>query len=510
MQVTHTKNFFIAEGFPRATVTRAGFAYSRKHKVWATPFAQVALKLYSCADADTQAEIVARIKIEREVEMDSGAVYTSKRFSVPEGLSLLPFQRAGVAWILERINTLLADEMGLGKTVQCIVAINELKPRTVLIICPASLKQLWKNELEKWLTIEMEIGISVGKKYSHTQINIINYDILDKHKSDLASQTWDLLIIDEVHYLKNGKTKRAKAVVETPIKAKRKIALSGTPLVNRPAELFTVLKYLSPFGFANRSFFEKRYCAAYYGDSGWDNTGHSNLAELQQKLRSSLMIRREKAMVLWQLPNKTRQVVPLKIDRTDLAELNSVIAPDMSYGDAMSKLREGSIEFDTISKYRRMLGEAKVDACIEHISGLLKNVDKLVVFAWHKHVVTALSDAFPRSLLITGGTPVKHRQGIVERFQNDKNVNLFIGNIKAAGTGITLTAASTVVFVELDWVPGNVTQAEDRCHRIGQTSAVLVQHLVVDSSLDINMAKAIIKKQKVIDKTVNSNAAVNV
>lgn len=503
MQLTHTQNFFIADDVPVHLCKRAGFAYSKKYKVWATPFSMIAKKLMAYASQETKIEISKRVTMEKEIAISSGAVYSSKTFSVPEGLALLPFQRAGVAWILERINTLLADDMGLGKTVQCIAAINELKPKTVLVICPASLKQNWKNELEKWLTVKMDIGVSYGKKYSHTQINIINYDVLGKHKSDLTSQTWDLLIIDECHLLKNHKTKRAKVVVEAPIKAKRKIALSGTPIVNRPVELFTVLKYLSPFGFPNRNRFEKQYCGAYMGENGWDNSGASNSAELQHLLRSTLMIRRKKGLVLWQLPSKTRQVIPLEIESGDLEELNTLIKPDMMYSQVMSKLKEERIDFETISEYRRLLGEAKVGACIEHIKGLVKEIDKLVIFAWHKTVINDLYEAFPGSVKITGATPVHQRQSVVDSFQNDKNVKLFIGNIKAAGTGITLTAASTVVFVELDWVPGNVSQAEDRCHRIGQESAVLVQHLVVDNSLDINMAKAIIRKQKVIDKVVN-------
>ena len=245
--------------------------------------------------------------------------------------------------------------------------------------------------------------------------------------------------------------------------------------------------------------------------NGWDTSGNSNLDELQTLLRSTIMIRREKAMVLWQLPNKTRQIVPIDIGSDDLAELNSIIDPSENYGKLLGKMKTSKVSFDCISKYRRLLGEVKVEAAINYLKVVAKTNKKIVIFAWHKIVIEKLSEAFENEcVVISGSTPVHKRQDLVDKFQTDKKIKVFVGNIKAAGVGITLTAAALVVFVELDWVPGNVSQAEDRVHRIGQKEKVLIQHLVVDGSLDINMAKALVAKQNVIDKAVNRNSAVKV
>ena len=239
----------------------------------------------------------------------------------PEGLEYMPFQRAGIAYAMARENTLIGDEMGLGKTIQALGVINaDPTIRDVLIICPASLKINWQREAQKWLVRPMTVGIvSTKEPFPDTDIKIINYDILTKFKSQLRAINWDFLVVDEVHYLKNPKALRTAQVFGKwnkdpskkihPLDAKRRAFMTGTPIVNRPIELFPLLKFTGIF--KNWKHFVERYCNGHQTRWGWDVSGASNLGELQGKLRSTIMVRRLKKDVLTDLPPKRRQVIEL-------------------------------------------------------------------------------------------------------------------------------------------------------------------------------------------------------
>ena len=431
---------------------------------------------------------------------ESSAVDSDLEIPVPDGLSYLPFQRAGIAYALKRKNCLIGDEMGLGKTISAIGFLNAVKPETVLVVVPASLKINWKLEMEKWLVESRTIDIVNGGGDTisdNPDEVIINYDVLTKHKKALLSRTWGVLILDEVHKIKNPKAQRTIACVS--LKADRKLALTGTPITNRPIELQPIAGFLDSDSFGNFFAFAKRYAGAYKSRFGWDFSGSSNLDELQRRLRQSIMIRRKKDEVLQELPAKIRQIIVL---------------PNKSYGDELSKeftaladaveeTTYGDVSFEQMSGVRHEMALAKVDDVVEHLSDLENQV---VVMAHHKDVVEGiklgLEAAGKTVVTLTGDCNQAHRQNSVETFQAGK-VDVFIGTIGAAGVGITLTAASHVVFAELSWVPGDVSQAEDRCHRIGQKDSVLVQHLVVDGSMDARMAEVLVQKQKVLDRALD-------
>jgi SWI/SNF-related matrix-associated actin-dependent regulator 1 of chromatin subfamily A len=483
-------------------------------------------------------QISAEVKAERAQAVEaSRATSADIDLPRPEGLDYMPFQKAGIRYALAHPNVLIGDEMGLGKTIQAIGIINsDPAIESAVVICPKSLKLNWKRELTKWLTRPLSIGVVNGKGWPETDIVILNYEATGKFREQLLARTWGALILDEAHLIKNSKTLRSKNIKGDsktgmePIHATRHIRLTGTPIVNRPAELYNIISDLANFG----SFysFAKRYCQMHSNGYGWDFSGASNLDELQRKLREKVMVRRLKADVLTELPAKIRQIVEVELDSADmknavgaeqsyedaseerLADLRAAVElskaeSDEAYKAAVNRLREAEqVDFTEMSRLRHETALAKVPAVIAHIENALEdNEEKVIVMAHHHDVIDALTQALAQfnPVNLTGKENDKQRDAAVYSFQNDPRTRVFIGSIMAAGVGITLTKSHFVVFGELDWVPGNVTQAEDRAHRIGQTETVLIQHIVLSGSLDARMAQTLVNKQAVIDSALDKN-----
>jgi SWI/SNF-related matrix-associated actin-dependent regulator 1 of chromatin subfamily A len=414
----------------------------------------------------------------------------------------------------------------------------------VLVICPASLRLNWLREARKWLVKERDYYVVDSPKEIPASANFVicNYERLGV--PGLLDRKWDLLILDEAHKVKNQKAKRTKRVVgEAPRKdkervpglvdnVKRKLFLTGTPILNRPIELFPLLSALEPEGLGKNFFgFAKRYCDAAPGKWGWDFSGSSHLDELQIRLRESIMVRRLKKDVLTDLPAKRRQLVALapngcvKIVREEqeaweeqevmLAAARAEVDLAWASGDedaykaAVDALTQASrVAFSEISAMRHRVALAKVPHFLEYAQDALESTDKVVIFAHHRDVIKQLFDGLGAygPVRVTGEDSTDHRDAAVERFQNDPTCRVIIGSIGAMGVGLTLTASSTVLFAELSWVPADVTQAEDRTHRIGQDNAVSVVHVVLDGSLDQKMADMLIQKQEVADKALDKGA----
>lgn len=395
-----------------------------------------------------------------------------------------------------------------GKTIQAIGVLNDdASLKRVLVVCPASLKQNWANEIKSWLLWERPVYIANGQWQDGAQdygsiIVIINYDVLEKHLDKLTARPWDCVIFDESHKLKNPKAKRTQAAFK--IKARRRIALTGTPILNKPLEIWSLCQQFDPTGLGQHFFgFAKRYCNAHQNKFGWDFSGASNLDELQKYLRARFMVRRMKADVLTELPAKVRQVVALNLSAKDKAEIARIEA-GVDYVEAIEALDKKTAAFDSVAAIRKNIALAKVPAAIEFVQEVLET-GPVVLFAHHKDVIANVLAAFPEADCITGDTPVEDRQSVVDNFQNGK-IDLIVCSIHAAGVGLTLTRSSRVIFLELDWTPGIMQQAEDRCHRIGQRDSVLVQHLVADNSLDAHIAETLIRKQEVIEKALDKTA----
>ena len=491
----------------------------------------------------TQAVAVAASRASTPEEAPEAVREVALTVPCPDGLEYLPFQRAGIAYAAQRAACLIADEMGLGKTIQAAGAINaDPTIQRVIVVSPASLRLNWVRELTRWLVRPLSIALADASDWPAADIVVVTWDSARKLRVQIDATEWDLAIVDEAHYGKTPTSQRSKAVFGTEargrgearkpgdpgIKARRKLALTGTPITNRPAEIHPTLRWLDPPTWGRFWPFGLRFCAGYRGPWGWDFTGSSNLGELQTKLRSTIMVRRLKADVLTELPAKRRQVVVMPPNgalgavRAEAAawraheetieaaraavELSKASDAPQEYEAAVARLNAVTrVAFADISRVRHETALAKVPAVLEHAQDALEQGGKLVIFAHHHDVIAALREglADAQPAVLTGETPMAERQAAVDRFQGDPACRVFIGSITAAGVGITLTASAHAIFAELDWVPGNVTQAEDRCHRIGQASSVLVQHLVLDGSLDARMATVLVEKQDVIDRALD-------
>lgn len=432
------------------------------------------------------------------------------------GKEMMPFQNAGLEFAEATDgNCLIADSMGLGKTVQALsyLALHpEMRP--AVIVCPASLKLNWKREAEAWLETDDTIEvIKTGKVYWLTgdiEIIIINYDILKKWLPELQRIAPQILIADESHAAKNPKSARSKALRELAADIPHKILMTGTPVLNRPSELRNQLEIIDPETYNKKNWFSwhLRYTDAHkitigYQKTAWDFSGASNLDELAQSLKT-IMIRRTKEEVLPELPAKRRSTVLLDIDNRkeyDKADKEFLEWMAEQEGEAAAEKASHAEQLAKIEYLRQIAIQGKMKQALAWIETFLESGEKLVVFATHKATVHALEREYgTMAVKIDGGTPIQKRQDAVDRFQNDPDVRLFIGNIKAAGVGITLTAASNVAFLELDWTPALLEQAEDRCHRIGQENAVNIYYLLAGNTIDQSIAAMLERKREVIDQ----------
>lgn len=527
--------FFQGPYFFRHLPIKHGFKYNRKAEAWEAPDKSAWLSLK--AQLDTIGDVPPEEEKKRRIAL-SRATDTEYQPPCPSGHSYLPYQRAGIEYAVEQPGTLIADPMGLGKTIQAIGVANATKARKILVIAPTSLCINWQKEMQEWL-IDKYLSIAVVDSkgaFLNANVVIMSYNRAGSYSDRIRQIDWDMLIVDECHYIK-GNSQRAyfivggkvKGKIHTPIQAKRKLMLTGTPILNKPSDIWNVAHYLAPEIFHDQYAFWQRYCGLTAGFGGsLKHDGATNLEELQELLRSTIMIRRDKSEVLKDLPPKTRQVIEVK-PTADLARFvanemaalteakaqtallksaveNAHLSGDMNaYKDAVTKLKIGvSLHISEISRVRKETAIAKAPMMIDHVRDLLEDVDKIVMFAHHKEVISMFMEAFRgKAVRVTGSDNKDERNRSVERFQKDPKIKLFIGSITAAGVGLTLTASSTVVFAELDWVPANIMQCEDRCHRIGQKDNVLVQHFVVEGSLDANMARKLVEKQNIADRSLD-------
>lgn len=432
----------------------------------------------------------------------------------PKGLSFREYQKEGIAFCRGKRAVLIGDEMGVGKTPQAIGIINaNCSVKSVCVVCPASLKLMWERELNAWLLSVLSVGVAKGKKFPDTDIVIINYDILKANKAALTKR-WDILIVDECHYAKNKDAARTKGTLA--IKASTKIFMSGTPLANRPKELWPILHSLAPSEWGTYHEYGTRYCAAYlqtiFGfdprtrkmakKQVWNYDGASNLAELNTKL-APFMIRRLKKDVLSELPPKVRRIVELDGGKTKVIDKDT-----WRKAVALLEHDETEAEFEEMSEIRHEQAVEKMPEAIKYIKlALDSGSSKVIVFAHHVDVLDGLIDGLAAFGVtsVTGGMSDEAKQKAVDSFQKDQEVRVFVGSLRAAGVGLTLTAASHVIFAELDWVPAIITQAEDRAHRMGQKDSVLVEHLVAARSLDARMARTLVHKQSVLDATIDGS-----
>ena len=420
--------------------------------------------------------------------------------------ALYPHQVAGVEFLARRGRAILGDDMGLGKTRQAIIALRESAPQGVfLVICPASLKLNWAREIR---VVDPQARIEVlgvgGQQHPQPQWVIVNYDLLSKHGERLRAVPWTGVALDEAHFIKNASQRSSQALKLLGVSDDKRarvsgprlvFLLTGTPMPNRPRDLFNLLRAVGHP--AARSFisFARQYCGAYRNDYGWVTDGASNLAELNLLLKE-VMLRRKKDDVL-DLPPKIRSWVPVQISGEAAWKANETFLDWFVSADAS---RPNDKEFlARITKLRVALHKAKHAACAERIKDVVASGQKVIVFTSYTDGITRHRKALGnRAVSITGADNATQRMAAMDAFQNDPSVAVMLCNLIAGGVGLNLTAATHVIFQDLDWVPANHLQAEDRCYRIGQHRQVTVEYLLASGTLDGYIARLLEAKLRLV------------
>jgi|GEM_PF-867913 SWI/SNF-related matrix-associated actin-dependent regulator 1 of chromatin subfamily A len=427
------------------------------------------------------------------------------------GGELKPFQRAGVSYLLERRRTFLADEQGLGKTIEALAAIEAAGAYPAVVVCPASLKLNWLREIEHWLpqrTARTLAGNGSAPSRggsapvrASADVTVVNYDIVAARLDELCALSPRALVLDESHYCKNAAAKRTQAVQRLSTWVPEDgliLALTGTPVTNRPAELISQLRILGrlrDFGSGVR--FSERF------------RGPDAHLRLHWHLRSRCFVRRLKADVLPQLPAKTRAIVPVELDNEAeyrLAERDLVAwlrsqPLDLRELDAKVAAALRAERLVRLNALKLLAARGKLHAALAWIHDFCSSGERLVVFAGHREVQRAVLSRFPTALHILGEDTATARDAALQAFQApdaDGENQLIVCSIEVAGHGLTLTRSSNVVFLELAWTPAKHDQAEDRCHRIGQQDAVNAYYLLAADTIDETISTLLERKRAVI------------
>jgi SWI/SNF-related matrix-associated actin-dependent regulator of chromatin subfamily A-like protein 1 len=463
---------------------------------------------------------------------DAGLVALSAATDAPldiRGLGgeLKPFQRAGVAYLLSQRRAFLADEQGLGKTIEALAAIEADGAYPAVVVCPASLKLNWLRELERWLprrSVRMLAGtgargagpatgtrglgtgtgddLSIGARAPApaADITVVNYDIVAARLDELRGLELRALVIDESHYCKNAAAKRTQAVARLAASVPHDglvLALTGTPVMNRPPELIAQLRILGRLGdFGSGAQFATRF------------RGPDANLRLHWHLRARCFVRRLKADVLPQLPAKTRGVVPVELDNEAeyrLAERDLVTwlqsqPLDLRELDARVAAALRAERLVRLNTLKLLAARGKLHAALAWIHDFCSSGERLVVFARHREIQRAVLARFPEALHILGEDRHAARDASLQAFQAPDGAanQLIVCSLEVAGQGITLTRSSNVAFLELDWTPAKHDQAEDRCHRIGQQDAVNAWYLLAADTIDETIATLLERKRAVI------------
>lgn len=432
----------------------------------------------------------------------------------PEGLQYYDFQKKDISKLIACGGSgLNANEQGLGKTITSLGLVNQLEGiEKILVVCPSSLKINWKEEAEKWLIDPYHIHIISTRSDTPTlqrnqkQIFIINYELLSHYPEFIRSYEWDYLFLDEAHKIKNPTAQRTREVIGSfsrgiePIPCKRVMPITGTPILSKPKEIWTLLYLLDPVKWKSWDRFVRRYCDP---ATAPDYNGATNMEELH-KLLQPYMVRHKKRDVLQELPEKVRQTISLNGNKITHRAL---VYEEATLADCVG--RSPAMQFSMIAEARKRTAVAKVPMVIDHVLDTLESNGPLILFAHHHVVIDKIIEELEgkgkRVGEITGTVNNTKRDEAVKKFQNGE-LDVIIGSIGAMGTGLTLTASSQVIFAELPWTPGELVQAEDRAHRIGQKNAVLIQYIVIENSIDQKITRILKTKAEIVDRVIDGKA----
>ena len=462
------------------------------------------LKIYA---HEHMSENWARVDVSRAISLGID-------LAAPEGLAYDPHQKAGIALAIRDRHVLIADEPGVGKTMQAIGVLNNTNDTDrALFIVPSALKVNWEKELTKWLVPSASrpiIRIKGANDWravpSQGKVAVIaNYEILrpkSRGFNEVRSHDWDIVVMDEVHRLKNPDAQQTIGILGDlggfikPIPANRKILMTGTPISRSPNDMFSALSYLDPVvwgsGREGKAAFQNRYVAF----DGSKPVGAKNEENFDNRLRSTVLVRRRKDDVLTSLPPKRRKIIVLEPEtaeeRRAISAGNEAQAKYASMHDGLARgvIQGIGVHFTEISKIRHQTGLAKAPRVADYVKDVTDE-GPLVVFSFHKDILDVISNK-----LEAAGIEHRINHGDIKKEEQQKNIDdfqagdfdVFLGTLETAGEGVTLTRANRVIFSEQDWKSKLMVQAEDRLHRRGQEhDSVFVEYVVLENSLDNNI-----------------------
>lgn len=508
MQMSFSDGIFICRCSheERSIPRKAGFRFDMEERIWYTDQPREAARLREYADSSAKRQI-DRLMI----------TCSPWRGPLPFPKKLTPydFQIEAAKFALSRNRSYLALEAGLGKTIVAALVANALRCPTV-VICPPFLARNIEAEFHKWCTGNPQI-VRVDTREAPLWIPdiLIVPDTLIHRESARAEMENvylsarrlgkdALLIVDEAHRFKTVTAVRTRAILgdEKTVGLmrmfKRQVYLSGTPMPNRPIELYPVLSKVAPetISFMTRDQYGMKFCAGFYNGHGYDFSGASNMETLKKRVRGKFMLRLRKKQVLKELPPKTEEIVIIGDLPPKFIAMEAKLLKLHSPVDLMA----GKVSSEHVATYRKELGELKVKPAVEFIRSLLEESDEsFLVLAFHKKVISDLVFKLKKykPFVITGGTKDSERHESVKTFQKDPTRRLFIGNYLAMGLGLTLTKASQVIFVEPSWSDSQNDQGSDRVHRIGQLENVHVRFLVYQDSIDRKVMETILRTREV-------------
>jgi len=481
-----------------------GRKWNGDEKRWEFPAVHLpkVMKLFPTATLSQPAEKLLTKLQERREDLDEIRQLEDTDFTVPGlQLQLYPYQRVGVQFV-DRAGgrCLIADAPGLGKTVQAI-AYAQLHKLKTIIVCPLSVVVNWQREIKKFTGKESTIWDS--KTYDghlRNQFHITHYDAVAKNNHWLRDQAFDLLVCDEATYLKNRQTIRAKSILGSwkerrkypGVKTKYTIFLTGTPVMSRPIEAFSLLNFLDKDRFNNFFHFTQRY-------GGWKGQAPMNLQDLHDRTKD-LVIRRKKDQVLTELPAKQRNDLYVELTKDERKEYNQLLKE--LFGKWKS---DGKPSVKHMPKLQGFLIEKKLPRLLEMIDEFLDNDKPILIFSNYIAPLKFLLEHYgDQAAILTGEMNRNERQETIDKLVSGKaKIGLF--SLLAAGMGIDglQHKIDTVVFLNMDYVPANHEQAEDRTHRIGQKAQVQVYYMVCDGTMDEYMRDILKEKQEVADIIVD-------
>ena len=424
----------------------------------------------------------------------------------------LEHQKIAIEKLVGSKKFILADDMGLGKTTAAIIASLETNVKKILIICPASLKLNWEREIKNYS--DRSVYICEGKNFStEHDIVIINYDIVknfydlkDKENSPITKGNFDLIIMDEAHYVANPQSLRTKLINSFVKSSEYLWLLTGTPMTNRPINYYNLLNLIESPVAQNWMAYVIRYCQGYQFKAGnrkvWNVNGASNLEELRDRT-SRQVLRRLKEDVL-DLPEKIITPIYLRLKSKKYEELMGEYYE--WYNKNPDESKSLTVQFNKLMKVRQSIAEGKVPNTIELIENILEQGKKVIVFTNFTDTLQQIHSHFGKKSVYLDGTCSKaQRQYAVDQFQENEKISVFVGNIQAAGVGITLTAGEAVIFNDLSFVPAHHQQAEDRAYRYGQKNCVSVYYPIFDNTIEGVIYDMLINKKNIIDTVMGDN-----